>query len=164
MRIAGLILALALVSCSSGRDVPTKQPATKSNASSPRESEISPPERQAIKKQIESQGFKGAIGEIKRKSVDTFHVDVEGVSCIISLREDGIWTEGDLSPSEIDFIKRTANDRRRWTQFNISSIRQTGPNKVTVMTGDFGTASGELFVFERSNNTWQMKSASHWVE
>lgn len=156
MKNVSPLLALVLASCSGRLPVRTNDAEVGAG--------ISVSDRAAIIARVGNLGAGEEIGEIKRLSVDTFCVDVGGVPHIVSLRDDGIVTEGGLSASEIEAIKRMANSARRLKEFSISSIKQTGTDSVEVMTGDFGTATGEILIFERANGTWRLTSASLWVE
>jgi len=127
-------------------------------------STISETERQAIGRKLERWGVTTEIGEVERLSVDTFSVDVRGIQHLVSLREDGIYTEGEFTSAEIDSIKEQANRHRSMPQFAISSIKQTSSNSVEAMTGDLGTAIGEVILLQRIGTTWQVKSVNRWVE
>ena len=113
---------------------------------------------------LESWDITTGIGEIERLSVDTFSVNVRGSPHHVSLQEDGIHTEGELTPSDMDSIKEKANRHRSLSQFDISSIKQTSSNTVEVMTGDFRTATGEVILLQRTGPVWQVKSVTRWVE
>ncbi len=130
-------------------------------------SDVSQKEEQAIMQELERWDLPvdtSMVEGIKRLSVDSFSVTVDGIECIVSLREDRIITRGDLSTSEIASIKEEANQQREYPQFDISSIEQTSPNAVEVTTGDFGTATGEIIRLERSDGIWTVKSVATWVE
>ena len=115
-------------------------------------------------RKLESWDITTGISEIERLSIDTFSVNVQGKQHLVSLREDGIHTEGELTPSEMDSIKEKANRHRSLLQFDISSIKQTSSNTVEVMTGDFSTATGEVILLQRTGTVWQVKSVGRWVE
>ena len=115
-------------------------------------------------RKLESWDITTGIGEIERLSVDTFSVNVQGNPHHVSIREDGIHTKGELTSSEMDSIKKKANRHRSLPQFDISSIKQTSSNTVEVMTGDFGTATGEVILLQRTGTIWQVKSIGRWVE
>ena len=150
------VLLLCLASCSGpGRALPETEILN---------SVISESERQAIMRKLESWDITRGISEIERLSIDTFSVNVQGKQHLVSLREDGIHTEGELTPSEMDSIKEEANRHRSLLQFDISSIKQTSSNTVEVMTGDYGTATGEVILLQRTGTVWQVKSVTRWVE
>ena len=156
MKNACTVLLLCLASCSGpGRAFPETEILN---------SVISESERQAIMRKLESWDITTGIGEIERLSVDTFSVNVRGSPHHVSLQEDGIHTEGELTPSDMDSIKEKANRHRSLSQFDISSIKQTSSNTVEVMTGDFGTATGEVILLQRTGTVWQVKSVGRWVE
>jgi len=46
----------------------------------------------------------------------------------------------------------------------ISSIRHLADGTVEVMTGDPGTASGDVIVLKRSGSGWQVERIGNWVE
>lgn len=129
----------------------------------PANSEITKEEHEAIMRRLSDWGTTGPTDETKitRLSVDTFLAEHRGLSRLVSLREDGIITEGDLTSDEIESIKQTANAKRRWKHFEISSIKQKGPESVEVWTGFMG---GEVITFVRSNKTWVVKAVGQWNE
>ena len=82
-RPSWLFLAAAYVGCSGGM-----------SDGDPRHRSISDSERRAIEAEPGDWGATGEIGPITRLSVDSFSVDFDGITHYVSLREDGILTEG----------------------------------------------------------------------
>jgi hypothetical protein len=156
MKALCIVLLVAAVSCSGRRMAPQAGPQATGD--------ISASERAAILRHLAKAGETEDIGAIRRVSVDTFHVDVGGVDYVLSLRADRILTYGDPTAREIELIKEEANRRRRMKQFDITSIKKTGADTVEAMTGDFGTATGEVIAFERREGDWKVKSVTTWVE
>jgi len=152
-RPSWLFVAVACLGCSGG--VSDGDPGNRS---------ISDSERRAIEAELGEWGATSEIGTITRLSVDSFSVDVDGIAHYVSLREDGILTEGSMSSDEIEVIKRLALSRRKMPDRNISSIEQMADGSVEVTTGDFGTASGEVIVLKRHGAVWQVESVGSWVE
>jgi len=152
-RPSWLFLAAACVGCSGGM-----------SDGDPQQRSISDSERRAIEAELGDWGATGEIGPITRLSVDSFSVDFDGITHYVSLREDGILTEGSMSSDEIEVIKRLALNRRKMPDRDISSIEQMEDGSVEVTTGDFGTASGELIVLKRHGTVWQVESVGSWVE
>ena len=152
-----MLLLLGLASCS---ETKMAVPETATGSST-----ISESERQAIMLELrKSFDTTTGIGEIRRLSVDTFLVDVRQVEHLVCLREDGIATEGDFTRSEIKAIKEQANRQRKRPQYDITSIKQTSPDTVEVTTGDFGTAGGEVILFQQIDSEWRFKSIGRWIE